>query len=65
MFEIESTKDLSRVFVKYGFWNDTEDIFYLHQTEVYEALIDMLLAWAGASQTAPQQLARPPRQVER
>ncbi|MFL9676680.1 MFS transporter [Pseudomonas marginalis] len=25
----------------------------------------MLLAWAGASQTAPQQLARPPRQVER
>ncbi|QDH66239.1 MFS transporter [Pseudomonas azotoformans] len=25
----------------------------------------MLLAWAGASQTAPQQLARPTRQVER
>jgi pyruvate, water dikinase len=40
-------RDLSRVFVKYGFWNDSEDIFYLHQSEVYEALLDMLLSWAG------------------
>ncbi|HEX6195511.1 MAG TPA: PEP-utilizing enzyme [Jiangellaceae bacterium] len=40
-------RDLSRVFVQYGFWPDTEDIFYLHQTEVYEALLDMLLSWAG------------------
>ena len=40
-------RELSRVFVKYGFWNDTEDIFYLHQAEVLEALIDMLLGWAG------------------
>ena len=41
-------RDLSRIFVNYGFWPDTEDIFYLHQAEVYEALIDMLLSWAGA-----------------
>lgn len=40
-------RDLSRVFVKYGFWNDSEDIFYLHQAEVYEALMDLLLSWAG------------------
>jgi pyruvate, water dikinase len=40
-------RDLSRVFVTYGFWDDTEDIFYLHQAEVLEALIDMLLGWAG------------------
>ncbi|WP_339451738.1 MFS transporter [Pseudomonas sp. JAI120] len=31
----------------------------------WAVMLLMLLAWAGASQTAPQQLARPPRQVER
>jgi pyruvate, water dikinase len=40
-------RDLSRVFVKYGFWSESEDIFYLHQAEVLEALMDMLLSWAG------------------
>jgi len=40
-------RELSSVFVKYGFWDDSEDIFYLHQAEVLQALLDMLLAWAG------------------
>lgn len=40
-------RDLSRVFVEYGFWPDVEDIFCLHQAEVYEALMDLLLSWAG------------------
>jgi pyruvate,water dikinase len=40
-------RGLSRVFVEYGFWPDPEDIFYLHQSEVYESLLDLLLSWAG------------------
>jgi pyruvate, water dikinase len=40
-------RDLSRVFVEHGFWEDVEDIFYLHHKDVYEALHDLLLSWAG------------------
>jgi pyruvate, water dikinase len=40
-------RELSAVFVEHGFWDDVEDIFYLHHSEVYQALYDLMLSWAG------------------
>jgi pyruvate,water dikinase len=40
-------RELGQVFVDHGFLEDREEIFYLHHVEVYQALFDLLLAWAG------------------
>ena len=39
-------RDLAKVFVEHKFFEDTEDIFYLHRNEVREAIYDMAAAWA-------------------
>ncbi len=39
-------RDLSRVFVNHGFWNDVEDIWYLNRHEIKQALWDLVTAWA-------------------
>ncbi|GAA5040837.1 pyruvate,water dikinase [Thermocatellispora tengchongensis] len=38
-------RSLGRVFVAHGFFDDEEDIFYLHRTEVQSALYDLLIGW--------------------
>jgi pyruvate,water dikinase len=39
-------RDLAKIFVEHRFFEDTEDIFYLHRNEVREAIYDMSAAWA-------------------
>jgi len=39
-------RDLSRIFVKHGFFGDVEDIWYLNRYEIQEALYDLITAWA-------------------
>lgn len=40
---------LSSVFVKEGFWHDTDDIFMLRKEEIPDALSDMTFAWAAGT----------------
>jgi pyruvate,water dikinase len=42
-------RELAAVFVDQGFFDDEEDIFYLHRYELYQALYDMLSGWATAN----------------
>jgi pyruvate,water dikinase len=39
-------RDLGRVFEASGYFDDFEDIFFLHRYEVHQALYDMLTGWA-------------------
>jgi pyruvate,water dikinase len=38
----EKVRELGEVFVAHKFFDDKEDIFYLHRHEVYDALYDMI-----------------------
>ncbi len=47
-------RDLGRVFVKEGFFESEDDVFYLKRDEVNEAIWDMYSAWAvGAPSRGP------------
>ncbi|ACZ40230.1 PEP-utilizing enzyme [Sphaerobacter thermophilus] len=47
-------RELGRVFVAHGFFEDEDDLFLLHYTEVYQALFDLLLGWSiGAPSRGP------------
>jgi pyruvate, water dikinase len=39
-------RELGDVFVAHNFFDDREDIFYLHRHELYDALYDLLIGWA-------------------
>ncbi len=39
-------RDLSKIFVNWGFWEDVEDIWYLNRHEIKRALWDLVTAWA-------------------
>ncbi len=39
-------RELSRIFVKHGFFEDVEDIWYLNRFEIGQALYDLVCAWA-------------------
>ena len=39
-------RELADVFVAHDFFDDREDLFYLHRHEVYDALYDLLIGWA-------------------
>lgn len=43
-------RELGDVFVAHKFFNDREDIFFLHRHEIYDALYDLLIGWATGSQ---------------
>jgi len=43
-------RELGDLFVASGFFNDREDIFYLHRHEVSDALYDLLIGWATGTQ---------------
>lgn len=48
-------RELSAVFVKEGFWNTADDIFYLRADEVEASMWDMLGSWAnGTPARGPQ-----------
>ncbi|MGF6873043.1 PEP-utilizing enzyme [Paraburkholderia sp. MM5477-R1] len=42
-------RELGDVFVAHNFFDDREDIFYLHRNEIYDALYDLLIGWAVAT----------------
>ena len=47
-------RELGRVFVAHEFFQDEDDLFLLHYTEVYQALFDLLLGWSiGAPSRGP------------
>ena len=43
-------RDLGRVFVAHGFFDDEEDIFYLHRNEIHSALYDLNIGWATGTE---------------
>lgn len=48
-------RELGELFVRQGFFGDVEDIFYLHWSEVHQALMDLLLSWTiGAPARGPR-----------
>ena len=44
----DKVRSLGRVFVAHDFFDDEEDIFYLHRNEVHTALYDLNIGWATA-----------------
>lgn len=42
-------RELGDVFVAHNFFENREDIFYLHRNELYSALYDLLAGWATGS----------------
>ncbi len=42
----QKVRELGDVFVAHGFFDDREDIFFLHRHEVYDALYDLIIGWA-------------------
>jgi pyruvate,water dikinase len=46
-------RELGAVFSARGFLADSEDIFFLHRYEVYEALFDLLTGWATTNPARP------------
>ena len=46
-------RELGAIFEAQGFLEDSEDVFFLHRYEVYNALFDMLTAWATANPGRP------------
>ncbi|WP_425416899.1 PEP-utilizing enzyme [Oricola indica] len=43
-------RELGDVFVAHKFFDDREDIFYLHRHELYDALYDLIIGWAVGTQ---------------
>jgi len=39
-------RELGALFVRHGFFREVDDLFYLHWTEVSQALTDLLLGWS-------------------
>ncbi|HEV7826898.1 MAG TPA: PEP-utilizing enzyme, partial [Mycobacteriales bacterium] len=43
-------RQLGEVFVAHGFFDDHEDVFYLHRNEVYGALYDLIIGWSTGTE---------------
>jgi pyruvate,water dikinase len=57
-------REIGRLLTRFGFFEDAEDVFHLHHTEVGQAISDLMLAWAAG--TAPAGPAHwPPIVAER
>ena len=52
-------RELGDVFVAHGFFNEREDIFYLHRNELYGALYDLMIGWATGTQPRGEVYWRP------
>lgn len=52
-------RELGEVFVAHKFFDDREDIFYLHRHEIYDALYDLLIGWAVGTQPRGEFYWRP------
>jgi len=56
-------RELSRVFVQAGFWDDPADLLYLDRGEVRDAIFDLVTGWAvGAPSSGPSYW---PAEIER
>jgi pyruvate,water dikinase len=40
-------RELSALFVRFNFFDDIEDIFFLRRAEVMDALVDLQMSWSG------------------
>ncbi|OZM75407.1 PEP-utilizing enzyme [Pseudonocardia sp. MH-G8] len=56
-------RELGDVFVAHGFFDDREDIFYLHRNEIYSALYDLNIGWATGTEARGVTYWRP--EIER
>ena len=52
-------RELADVFVAHNFFDDREDLFFLHRHEIYDALYDLLTGWATGSQARGEVYWRP------
>jgi len=52
-------RELGDVFVAHNFFDDREDIFYLHRHEIYDALYDLLIGWAVSTPARGEVYWRP------
>ena len=52
-------RELADVFVAHNFFDDREDLFFLHRHEVYDALYDLLTGWATGSPARGEVYWRP------
>lgn len=52
-------RELGDVFVAHNFFDDREDIFYLHRHEIYDALYDLMIGWATGTQPRGEVYWRP------
>ena len=52
-------RELADVFVAHNFFDDREDLFFLHRHEIYDALYDLLTGWATGSQARGEIYWRP------
>ncbi|MDV8022720.1 PEP-utilizing enzyme [Rhodococcus sp. IEGM 1330] len=57
------TREFSRLLVKWGFWDDVEDVFFLRRAEVEEAIADLQMAWGAGGN--PQGGAHWPQIIKR
>lgn len=46
----EKVRQLGDLFVGHQFFENCEDIFYLHRNEIYSALYDLIIGWATGSE---------------
>ena len=64
-------RELGDVFVAHGFFDDREDIFFLHRNEIYSALYDLHIGWAtgtearGVTYWRPEISRAPPESATR
>jgi len=52
-------RELGDVFVAHNFFDDREDVFYLHRHEIYDALYDLIIGWATGTQPRGEVYWRP------
>jgi pyruvate,water dikinase len=43
-------REFGKLFVKYGFFKEVDDMFYLHRYEVQEAIYDLIGAWGSGGE---------------
>ena len=52
-------RELGDVFVAHGFFDDREDVFFLHRNEIYSALYDLNIGWATGTEARGTTYWRP------
>ena len=56
-------REFGKIFVNHGFFEEVDDIFYLHRYDIYDALYDLITSWAVG--TPPRGPKYWPREIRR